>query len=84
MENKNLIGGLLAGAALGVVVGLLFAPESVVKAVKKGAGKLKNKSEDLIDEAEKTVTDKFEKGAEEVSRRAKSAIKSATDGPSYG
>ena len=83
MENTKLIGGLLAGVAIGVIVGLLVAPEKVAKAVKKGAGKLKDKSEDLIDEAQKTVTDRFERGIDEVSRRAKNTIKSAGEGPSY-
>jgi gas vesicle protein len=83
MENKNLIAGLLAGVAIGMVVGWMFAPEEIEKAVKKGAAKLKDKSQDLIDDLEKTVVDKFEKGAEEVSRKAKSTIKSANEGLSY-
>jgi len=83
MGNIKLIGGLLAGAAIGVVVGLLVAPEKVAKVVKKGAGQLKDKSEDLIDEAQKTVKDRFERGVDEVSRRAKNTIRSAGEGPSY-
>lgn len=43
MNAKSLIGGLLAGAALGVAIGMLFAPRSGVQTQKKlvkGARKL--------------------------------------------
>ena len=35
METKNLIGGLLAGAAIGVAVGILLAPRSGQQTRKK-------------------------------------------------
>ena len=41
-------------------------------------------AEDLMDEAEKSIGDKVEKDAKEVSRRSKDVLKSTNQGPSYG
>ena len=51
MESKNLIGGLLAGAAIGVAIGILLAPESGEKTRKsllKASGKFANDVKETV------------------------------------
>jgi len=50
--TAKVIGALLAGAAIGVAIGLLLAPEKgsdTRKKIKEGAGDLADKIKDLID-----------------------------------
>lgn len=52
-DNKNFVGGLALGSVLGVVLGLLIAPESGVKTRQKLKSKLFSLKDYLTDEAGK-------------------------------
>ena len=69
MSNGKVILGVLAGVAVGAILGILFAPdkgcETRKKIAKKGADvadDLKNKMNDFVTE----LTDKFESALKEV------------------
>ena len=75
MENSNntgkMIGALLVGAAIGGVLGILFAPDKGSETRKKIAGKtsdladsLKDKFNELLEEAKKEFEAAKEKAAE--------------------
>ena len=57
-RNSGIVLGLLAGAAIGSLLGVLFAPEKGVETRRK----IRRKAEDLRDEA----LDHYEHGAEKV------------------
>ncbi len=64
MEKGNAITGLLAGVAIGAVLGILFAPEKgsetrkkIAKKSKESLGDLKDKYNDALDK----LTSKLEK-----------------------
>lgn len=82
MSSGKVILGLLAGAATGVLAGILFAPAKGSKTRKKIARKgedfvdtLKEKLDDLLD----TVTEKFEKVKEDVSDYAEKVKEDVSD-----
>ena len=75
MENSNdtgkMIGALLVGAAIGGVLGILFAPDKGSVTRKKIAGQtsdlaesLKEKFDDLLEEAKKEIAMAKEKAGE--------------------
>jgi gas vesicle protein len=77
MNAKNLIGGLLAGAALGVAIGMLLAPSSgevtrgkIAKGSRKLTDDLKGSLEDSID----SVKSKFNFGLEDLARKGKDVL----------
>lgn len=82
MNARNLIGGLLAGAAVGVAIGMLLAPASGVKTqqkLKKGARKL---GDSIMDTAEGTIQslkDRFNSRVDEVARRGKEGVDHVTE-----
>jgi gas vesicle protein len=66
MNAKNLIGGMLAGAAVGVAIGMLFAPQSgvqtqkkLVKGAKKLGDSLKQTAEESYQSMKNRVTSKI-------------------------
>ena len=76
MNSGKILLGVLAGAAAGALIGILFAPEkgsdTRKKIVRKGenyAEGLKEKLNDLMD----TVAEKFDKVKEDVSNFAEQA-----------
>jgi gas vesicle protein len=82
MESRNLIGGLLAGAAIGVAVGILLAPRSgdqTRKKIKRDSkhlmGGLKHSVEDSID----TLRDQYNHGIDELAKRSKGTIANVSD-----
>lgn len=83
MDSKNLIGGLLAGAAIGVAIGLLFAPTSGKQArqnLADGSRKLTDSLKGSMEDSLDVLKNKFTAGVEEVSRKGKEAYASAKDG----
>ncbi len=82
METKKMIGGLLAGAAIGVAVGLLLAPRSgeqtrnnLIKGSKRLADDLKNTVGDSFD----SLKGKYNGAIDETTRRGKEALSQVSD-----
>lgn len=85
MNARNLIGGFIAGAALGVAAGLLMAPYSGAKARRKlmrGSQKIKRNVVDYvetsIDGLRDQVNDKIEK-IEKIAKRTKDTFNHASE-----
>jgi gas vesicle protein len=77
INSKSLIGGILAGAAVGIAIGILLAPASgeetrnnLVKGSKKLADDLKNKFDDSIE----SIKNQFNYRVEEVASAGKEGI----------
>jgi gas vesicle protein len=69
MKTSNMLVGILAGAAIGAVLGVLYAPDRGSETRRKISRKGKKYAEDLqgkYDEIVSTVKNKFEKVKEEV------------------
>jgi gas vesicle protein len=61
--NKKLIGGLLLGAAVGAVLGILFAPDKGAETRKKMGKKAEDLGDELknkYSEAKEALREKFE------------------------
>ena len=82
MDSKNLIGGLLAGAAIGVAIGMLLAPSDGAKTRKRivdGSLKLKDDLVDSVDDSVKSLKGRFNYGVDEVSKKGKETIDTASE-----
>ena len=82
MNAKSLIGGLLAGAAVGVAVGMLLAPESGVKTQKKlvkGARKLGDSLLETAEESFEAVKNRYNSKVDDVAKRGREAINQASE-----
>lgn len=82
MNAKNLIGGLLAGAAIGVAIGMLLAPASgretrdnLVKGSRKLTDDLKKSIGNTVDMAK----NKLGLGVDELQRRGREFVNEASD-----
>ena len=80
MNSKNLIGGLLAGAALGVAIGMLLAPSSGANTRKK----IVKGSEDLVDELKSQVEEGFASLKSQVTILAEETLKKGKDAVLHG
>lgn len=83
METKKLIGGLLAGAAIGVAVGILLAPRSgqetqnkIVKGSKRLADDLRNKVGSSVD----SVKNQYNNAVDNTARKGREAVSNLSDG----
>lgn len=77
MNAKSLIGGLLAGAALGVAAGILLAPASGVQTRKKlikGSNKLKDELLSSVEESLDALRDQFNAKIDRLAKQSKEAI----------
>lgn len=81
MEAKNLIGGLIVGAAMGVAAGLLLAPrsgEQTRRKLVKGSLKIKkefqNNIVNYIDESVDSLRDQLNEKIDLVAKRGKDTI----------
>ncbi|MBL7841764.1 MAG: YtxH domain-containing protein [Cyclobacteriaceae bacterium] len=77
MNAKSLIGGLLAGAALGVAAGILLAPASGVQTRKKlikGSNKLKDELLSSVEESLDALRDQFNAKIDRLAKQGKEAI----------
>jgi gas vesicle protein len=82
MNAKSLIGGILAGAAVGVAIGMLLAPESGNKTQKKLVKGARQLGDSLMDTAEgsiQTLKDRFNRKVDEFARTGKEGIASASE-----
>ena len=77
METKKLIGGLLAGTAIGIAIGILLAPGSgeqtrnnVVKGSKRFANDLKNTVEESMD----SLKNQYNRSVDETAKRGREVI----------
>ena len=82
METKKLIGGLLAGVAIGIAAGMLLAPRSgektlrtIAKRTKRLAKGLKGTVSDSID----SLKTQFNNGVDATARRGKEVITNASE-----
>lgn len=74
MNTKNLIGGLLAGAAIGVAIGILLAPSSGKQTredVASGSRKLSDSIKGSVEESLESLKGKFNNSVEEVVKRGR-------------
>jgi gas vesicle protein len=82
MNAKNLIGGFIAGAALGVAAGLLLAPASGTKTRKKlmtDGMKVKKNVVDYVESSIESLRSQFNRKIDQVSGRAKDTVNYAAD-----
>jgi len=74
MNAKNLIGGLLAGAAIGVAVGMLLAPNSGTKTrgrLLKDARKRTDALKDTAQYSMQSLNDEFSQRSDDLAAKAK-------------
>ena len=82
MEAKNLIGGLLAGAAIGVAIGLLLAPGSgkeTRKKLIKGSRKLSDDVKGSLEDSIDSLKTRFNSGIDELARKGKDVLNISND-----
>ena len=82
MESKNLIGGLLAGAAIGVAIGMLLAPSSGEKTRKRivdGSLKLKDDLMGSVDDSIESMKGTVNYGVDEIAKKGKETINTASE-----
>lgn len=82
METKKLIGGLLAGAAIGVAVGILLAPRSgkeTIDRVAKGSKRLASDLKNSVDSSIGSLKSQYNNGVDEAARRGKDALTNASE-----
>ena len=82
MDSKKMIGGLLAGAAIGVAIGILLAPSSGEKTrgkLVKGSRRLTNSVQDTVEDSIESLKDRFNSGVDEVVKKGKELINHASD-----
>lgn len=82
MEAKNIIGGFIAGAAIGVAAGLLLAPASGVKTrrkLMKNSMKVKDNVVDYVESSLDAIRAQFNDKIDAIARRGKETINHASD-----
>lgn len=82
MNARNLIGGFIAGAALGVAAGLLMAPYSGAKSRRKlikGSQKIKKNVVDYVENSIEGLRDQVNSKIETIAKRTKDTINGAAE-----
>lgn len=82
MNSKEMIGGLLAGAAIGIAVGILLAPASgktTIEKLMKGSRKLTDDLQGNAAESIDALKDRYNSGVEHVSKKGKEMINQGND-----
>ena len=77
MNAKNLIGGLMIGAILGAAAGLLLAPASgdrTMKKIGKGSLKLKKNLKQYVEGSVGALRDQFNEKIDHLAKRGKESI----------
>jgi gas vesicle protein len=81
-DSKNLIGGLIAGTAMGIAIGMLLAPTSGNETRKKiadGSVKLKDDVMTSVDESIESLRNQFNKRADMLAKGGKDLVNHASD-----
>ena len=82
MEAKNLIGGLMVGAAIGITAGLLLAPRSGEKTKKrlmKGTIRLKRDVVNYVDGSMEDLRNQFNGKIDQLAKRGKETINNVSE-----
>lgn len=82
MNAKSLIGGLLAGAALGVAAGVLLAPASGVqtrKRIVKGSSKLRDDLMSSVEDSLDALRAQFNSKIDKMASKSKEAVNHASE-----
>ena len=82
MNAKNLIGGFLAGAALGVAAGILMAPysgERTRKKLVKGSSRVKKDVIAYVEDSLEGIRSQFNDKIEQIAKRGKETINHASE-----
>ncbi len=82
MNAKNLIGGFIAGAALGVAAGLLMAPYSGDKTrrkLAKGGMKMKKNVVDYVETSLDGIRTQFNEKIDQIARKGKETLNHASE-----
>jgi len=82
MNAKNLIGGFITGAAIGVAAGLLLAPASGEKTRRKlvrNSMKVKKNVVDYVENSIESLRTQFNNKIDQVSGRAKETVNHVSD-----
>jgi gas vesicle protein len=82
METKKLIGGLLAGAAIGVAVGLLLAPrsgEQTQKKLMRGSKRFANDLKNSVGDSMETLRGKYNGVIDDTAKRGKEVLATVSD-----
>lgn len=82
MNAKSLIGGLLAGAALGLAAGILLAPSSGVqtrKKLMKGSSKLKDELLSSVEDSLDALRAQFNSKIDKLAKQGKETINHASE-----
>ncbi|MBL7870468.1 MAG: YtxH domain-containing protein [Cyclobacteriaceae bacterium] len=80
--QKNLIGGILIGSAIGIAAGLLLAPQSGQKLrrrIARGTNDLKDDVVDTVSETIDSVRIQFNDRLNKLAANGKAALNSVTD-----
>ena len=80
--QKNLIGGILIGSAIGVAAGLLLAPQSGQKLrrrIARGTSDLKDDMVETVSETIDTVRTQFNDRLNKLAANGKAALNAVTD-----
>ncbi len=81
-DSKNLIGGLIAGTAMGIAIGMLLAPASGEKTRKRivdGSVKLKDDLMTSVDDSIATLKNQFNTRADMLAKGGKDLINHASE-----
>ena len=82
MNVKSVVGLALAAGGIGVAIGILLAPASGKETKAKlveGTRKLANNLTGYVEESIGSIKGKFNSGVDEVARKGKEAISSASE-----
>ncbi len=81
-SQKSLIGGVLIGGAIGVVAGLLLAPQSGQQLRKKIARRTRDLKDDMVDSVSDTIDTvraQFNDRVNKLAANGKAALHTVTD-----
>lgn len=81
-NSKKLIGGLLAGAAIGIAIGVLLAPNSGMKTRKKligGSLRLKDDVMSSVEDTLESLRKQFNQKIDQIAKSGKEAINHTSD-----